>query len=434
MTSCFPQPGEADQYDTEGGIAAYGNGGSGGTLPDGYVNSLTESQDLVMKYTKQRCDFYFDGYKKTEYQNGVKKNGTHMMGWLAGNSLLLYTLVSGIGIKNTDLIKGSNREKTYYNVTNGERTANFMIMPRLQISSATKDHELVANGSQATDVTITLTIPKDLYYHKGSLQFDYTAPGNQCKYKAGDLAWDVKQTDNPDGTTTLTICTTVSDINKGLPYIRYNCTIGKKGAAEDEDVKNNQQLTTKVQIHTTYEEIHRITGQANSAEQTIVATRTKDDVIYKETERDLIEIGDDLIYYLNYSNHTDNSEKIQLCDILPANGDGRDSSFQGGYRVKEIYLDFTSEEDRNAFQSGSAGQLKYRKGGISAKDLTQEERTLILNTIDSGKWFDLASSYEPSEYTENGVTMYRLTCRAGADGQMGQRGRTDPLCRWQWYN
>ena len=63
-------------YDTVGGIAAYGNGGSGGTLPDGYVNSLTESQDLVMKYTKQRCDFYFDGYKKTEYQNGVKKNGT----------------------------------------------------------------------------------------------------------------------------------------------------------------------------------------------------------------------------------------------------------------------------------------------------------------------------------------------------------------------
>ena len=404
-------------YDTEGGIAAYGNGGSGGTLPDGYVNSLTESQDLVMKYTKQRCDFYFDGYKKTEYQNGVKKNGTHMMGWLAGNSLLLYTLVSGIGIKNTDLIKGSNREKTYYNVTNGERTANFMIMPRLQISSATKDHELVANGSQATDVTITLTIPKDLYYHKGSLQFDYTAPGNQCKYKAGDLAWDVKQTDNPDGTTTLTICTTVSDINKGLPYIRYNCTIGKKGAAEDEDVKNNQQLTTKVQIHTTYEEIHRITGQANSAEQTIVATRTKDDVIYKETERDLIDIGEDLVYYLNYSNHTDNSEKIQLCDILPANGDGRDSSFQGGYRVKEIYLDFTSEEDRNAFQSGSAGQLKYRKGGISAKDLTQEERSLILNTIDSGKWFDLASSYEPSEHMENGVKIYRLTCKAGADGQ-----------------
>ena len=83
------------------------------------------------------CDFTFNGYKKTEYQNGVKKNGTHVMGWMAGNTLLLYTLVSGIGIKNTELIKGSNREKTYYNVTNGERTANFMIMPRLQISSAT---------------------------------------------------------------------------------------------------------------------------------------------------------------------------------------------------------------------------------------------------------------------------------------------------------
>ena len=363
------------------------------------------------------CDFTFNGYKKTEYQNGVKKNGTHVMGWMAGNTLLLYTLVSEIGVKNTDLIKGSNREKTYYNVSDGERTANFMVMPRLQISSATKDHELVANGSQATDVVITMTIPKDLHYNKGSLQFDYSAPGNQCKYKAGDLAWDVKQTDNPDGTTTLTLCSTVSDINKGLPYIRYNCTIGKKGADENEDVKDNQQLTTKVQIHTTYEEIHRITGQANSAEQTIIATRTNDDAIYKETDRDLIEIGDDLIYYLNYSNHTENLNPIQLCDILPANGDGRNSSFHGGYRVKEIYLDFTREADRQAFLDGSAGQLKYRKGGISAKDLTQDERTLILNTINNGKWFDLASSYESSEYTENGVTMYRLTCRADANGR-----------------
>ena len=260
------------QYDTADGIVAYGNGDGDDTLPDGYEYTLTESQDPVLKYTKQKCEFYFNGYKKTEYKNGVKKNGTHTMGWVGGNTLLLYTLVSEIGIKNTDLIHTSNREKTYYNVSEGERTANFLVMPKLQISSSTKNYELVSNGSQATDVTITLTIPKDLHYNKGSLQFDYSAPGRDCKYSAGDLAWSVKQTENPDGSTTLTICTTVSDINKGLPYIRYNCTIGKKGAPKDEDVKNNQQLTTKVQINTTYEEINRITGHANTAEQTIIAT------------------------------------------------------------------------------------------------------------------------------------------------------------------
>ena len=215
---------------------------------------------------------------------------------------------------------------------------------------------------------ITLTIPKDLHYNKGSLQFDYSAPGNQCKYKAGDLAWDVKQTDNPDGTTTLTLCSTVSDINKGLPYIRYNCTIGKKGAAEDEDVKDNQQLTTKVQIHTTYEEIHRITGQANSAEQTIIATRTNDDAIYKETGRDLIEIGDDLIYYLNYSNHTENSEipSSYAISFLPMETEG-DSSFQGGYRVKEIYLDFTREADRQAFQGWQCRTAEIQEGRDQCK-------------------------------------------------------------------
>ena len=58
----------------------------------------------------------------------------------------------------------------------------------------------------------------------------------------------------------------------------------------------------------------------------------------------------------------------------------------------------------------------YRKG-ISAKDLAQEDRTQILNTIESEKWHDLASSYESSEHMENGVKIYRLTCKAGADGQ-----------------
>lgn len=38
-----------------------------------------------------------------------------------------------------------------------------------------------------------------------------------------------------------------------------------------------------------------------------------------------------------------------------------------------------------------------------------------MNTIDSGKWFDLASSYEPSEHMENGVKIYRLTCRASGE-------------------
>ena len=403
------------QYDTTDGITVYGNGDKGGALPDGYIDSLTESQDPVMKYTKQKCELYFNGYRKTEYENGVKKNGTHTMGWIAGNTLLLYTLVSEIGIKNTDLLHGSNREKTYYNVSDGERTANFLVMPKLEISSATKNYELVANGSQATDVEITLTLPKDLHYNKGSLVFDYAAPGKDCKYRTGDLAWSVKQTDNPDGSTTLTISTTVNDINKGLPYIRYNCTIGKKGAAEDEDVKNNQQLTTNVKINTTYAEINRITGMANTAEQTITVTRTKNDVIYKETDRSLVEIGDDLVYYLNYGNYTENPEQIQLCDILPANGDGRDSSFSGGYRIREIYLDFTNEEDREKFLDGNAGQLKYRQG-ISPKELTQEERTQIFDTIGKGKWYDIASSYEESEHTENGTRLYRLTCRTDANG------------------
>lgn len=359
--------------ENQNGIISYGAGN--GELPGNYRDGGLDAS-LIGQY----IEYYEDGYVKTEYEKGNKVNGTHT-GWYAGNTLLLYTLTSEISIQNTDILEGSNRPKEYYNVSRGERTANFVIQPRLWIASEAKDHELVSNGSQATDVEIRLELPAGLHYWPGSISFAYGAEG--CEYEDGDLSWEVLVESEPDDEadnskgTVLILRTTVSDIEKGLPDIHYTCTIGTPGIAEEQDVKSNTALVTKVGISTAYEERNQLAATSKTAQVAITPIRDRDENIYKTVDQTLVELGDDLVYYLHYINHSENPTDIELCDVLPYNGDGRNTEFDGAYRVTGLEFEFEDEESYLSFtdQAGS-GVLKYRDGIVYTSDSAGQKKVL----------------------------------------------------------
>ena len=329
-------------YRQQNGITAYGSGN--GMLPAGYNGT-------------QQSHSYWDGYIKTEYADGSKVGGTHN-GYYSGNSLLLYTLESSIAIRNTDKQAASNKTKREYNLSEGERTANFRVQPMLQISSATKDHELVVNGTQQTVVEITLDLPKGLHYEKGSLRFNYSAAG--CKYGNNELAWEVTTEEAENGTSKVKLRTSVSDISKGLPEFYYACSIGTAGGSAEEDVESGKPLTTRVKINTTYEEHNNLTCAAKTASVDITPIRTMDDQITKTTEKNLTELGEDLVYTLHYKNTTSEAQSIEFCDVLPYNGDGRGTSFTGAYRIKAAELLFATEENYNNFRED--GSIRYASG------------------------------------------------------------------------
>lgn len=382
--------------DSQNGVTAYGAGN--GSLPENYKNGGLDPS-LIGQY----IEYYEDGYVKTEYEKGNKVDGTHT-GWYSGNTLLLYTLTSEIGIQNTDILEGSNRPKEYYNVSKGERTANFAIQPRLWIASEVKDHELVSNGSQATDVEIRLELPAGLHYWPGSISFDYEAEG--CRYEDGDLSWEVTVESEPDGEednsrgTVLILRTSVSDIAKGLPDIHYTCTIGTPGIAEDEDVKSNVPLVTKVQIGTAYEEENQLAASVKTAQAVITPIREKDENIYKTVDKTLVELGDDLVYYLHYVNRTSSASDIELCDVLPYNGDDRNTAFDGAYRVTGLELQFEDEESYYSFiADDSVGVLKYKNGVAYSNDSADQKTVLDEAGASSGGWnrIDISESVSPSD-------------------------------------
>ena len=333
---------------------------------------------------------YFDGYKKTQYENGNMKAGSHS-GWYSGNSILLYTLDSSISIRNTDIPRGSNAVQETYNVSKGERIANFRIDPSVTVSSATQNHKLVTNGTQSTTVTITLDLPKGLTYREGSVAFDYSAdvgsngkPSTEPRYNEGELDWDVEIQENADGTTRLVFKTYITDISKRLPDITYSAKIGDE-TDPDNDVGNGQSLKTNVSIRTEYEEHNQLAANTHSDSVTIKVKKDPVDGIFKNVREILREVGEEFVYELTYSNMTEYTYPISMVDVLPYNGDGRDTDFEGGYRVYQIVLSVNGTNAEQTFQAFvTDGGLYYLAGQAApvanpddAKQMANQQRELF---------------------------------------------------------
>ncbi len=369
---------------------AYGTGN--GTQPDNYKDVLRTEKAKGGLYAHY-SDKYQDGYIKTEYENGTKKQGTHNGNFL-GNSILLYTLDSDIRITNTDTISSSsNSRREQYNISQKQREANFAVMPSLAVSSKIKNYELVKNGTQSVEMKITVNLPKHLNYNDNSIEFDYTLPEDQnnpigqeeAEKAKASMKWDTAVIRNADGTSSLILTTMVADMNLRMPKIRYRCTIGEPGSPDD--VKENTSLTSVAMIETAYEETGRMTGVSHSQSVTITTIGSSKDSIWKSVGGDdswnagnLVDMGDNLVYRLHYRNLTEDGseeEGISLLDVLPYTGDGRGTNFHGGYQVTEVRFIFDDEKDYNNFIGGNAegadgsqarGAFRYQTS-VSAEQL-----------------------------------------------------------------
>ena len=206
--------------------------------------------------------------------------------------------------------------------------------------------------------------------------------------------------------------TLISDVKKKLPKIEYSCTIGKKGGTGSEDVINGEHLTTKAEIRASYKDASTVASPVSESRNTIIALKTKDDVIYKDAEKQLVEIGEDIVYDLNYRNFKESPDEIQFCDMFPVNGDGRGSSFTGGYRLTGIRLDFTCEADLIAFLAQSQ-QLKITAQAYSDYSTTTGKAQILKDAAQgNGDWTSIAGWSQSRDAVSDGSTIwYRLTIK-----------------------
>ena len=384
---------------------------------------------------------YTDYYTKTRYRNGVKVGGTHN-GMENGNTLLLYSVDTSIDLNVETKIAGSNTVKETYTITYGERDVKYRVTPHITIASGVTKTELTRNGTQSTEITIVINVPKYLSYIPGSLVADYT----HSDYEDGALVWDVSSSPGDEGSTVITIKTFVSDIDKVLPELFYDCHIGDESNSENDIPESGTSLVTYAEIQAKYAETNLMAAQTHSDTASINILKVSQDGISESTEEYLLELGDDIEYILTYANSTpDSVNDIQAVSVLPHNGDGRSTQFTGGYKIKSFIIEFSSDDDCDTFVSGggslsltdddfkwavpstSSEQNQYYEGFYTDSSIA---RTTLSYTRDGTKKlvYDASSlgravyAYDPSDQEVNKApALYAAIPRIGGNGRFNIR-------------
>ncbi len=294
---------------------------------------------------------YTDHYIKSRYRNGVKVGGTHN-GMDKGNSILLYSVDVEVDLNVNTLIPHTNRVKMDYVITEGERDVQYRITPRVTIASGANKTALVRNGTQSADIEIDVELPKDLHFKNGSINLDY----KYSNYTAEEMNWECEQEETPEGTI-LHLRTFVSDIDKKLPEILFDCFIGDATDPDNDIKETGTALPVIAHINAKYSEFDLMAAEQHSNGKTINILLTAGEGIVKSVEEKLLELGEDMVYHVVYSNTLEGpTYNIQITDVLPHNNDKRGTNMYGGYRIDSMKITFTNRNDFEGFLERS-GEL-----------------------------------------------------------------------------
>ena len=303
---------------------------------------------------------YNQQYVQTQYdENGQIITGTHYLNNTWGNTVLVVGADSNIDVQSIDSETGA--EKITYDLGRNENEVTLQITPTL----SELDPQTPTNIKGAT-VRIKQTLPKELTYIPGSS--NYGEP--------------IEVIENDDGTITY-----IWDI--------YNCNVGEAieplviKAEIDPDTLNGTTLSVTSVIEPDRDLIGLSALEFRTTSTGIQIVNLSTHSLYKETINRIIESNGEITYRVIYQNKTDYSmPDFQLLDILPYNGDGRDSAYNGTYILKDVKVTQTA-----GGSSVSNDNLSlYTTTDVDARKITPKDEGIGVSEIWNEK--EIGSSIE----------------------------------------
>lgn len=286
---------------------------------DGTIGTMMSSEygntKWVDGYTEPEYTDYTP-YSKTVYKDGSIAGG-HINGIRGGDSLLIVPAENRVDITVADKTS-SGEAKSVYDLDADERTAMFNVKP----SIVWKSNGYIDDAKDGT-ADVYVTIPKGLTYDDGS-----------CTRTAKSI---IK---NDDGTTTLLI--PYSDISFGdkLDEFQISCTIGEAGTAHD--VENNAQLNVQARITSSFDSRNATKERGNLSDTTIAVIRLAAISILKSVSPQHGNVGCNHVWTMKFGNSSKTTvNDMIVADVMPYNGDRRNTSFTGKYNIKKITIDFS---------------------------------------------------------------------------------------------
>ena len=277
-------------------------------------------------------------YIKTAYdKNGNIMSGTHNGGYTYGQSLLIVggklSVIHSVEDKTT-----AGSDKVNYDIGRNENTVTFGLKPQLQTS--------VTTGTPMSNITVTLeeTLPVGLEYIPGSSSYNEPTIEN------------------------------LSNGGQKLTWIIYGCTVGQDiekityQAKIDEESANGTQYTASVLA--TADKIGTSLPSTRTDSNTIQITNLASHRLYKEVENTIIEKNGKIKYTVVYENKTEDPvPEFQLLDVLPYNGDNRETDFNGTYTLENINI---QQKVNGAVQSTNNLKL-YTTNSTTVRNMTAKD-------------------------------------------------------------
>ena len=286
-------------------------------------------------------------YKKAEYSKDGSEFKTHS-GTYYGASLLV------VGANLHGDIKTLN-DKAEYDLSRNENVVTYSVEPKLD-----KNENL---EEQISNVTLKnmVTIPSGLEYIPGSS-------------KRGEESYNEPEIiENEDGTTT-------------LAWYIYGVTSGDEITPITFDARIDQSTPNETRLNVKYVVLEEI-GENEEAkignsyidfrtsETEVIVINLGSHKVYQEAVTPVIENNGEITYKITYQNKSSvDTPDFQVLDILPYNGDGRGTSFNGTYTLKNVKVTGdTSNLELFTTTKLEAREISPKDEGIGVSDIWENK-------------------------------------------------------------
>ena len=296
-------------------------------------------------------------YIKTEYdENGQIVPGTNSGSYFAGNTILI---IGGELSGQIKAVDNTNTEKVNYDLGRNESTVTYSVEPQLD------SNENVASQIENVTLKAKVTLPAGLTYVAGSSK------------RGGKEYREPEITENEDGTTLLTWYIYEVTSGEEIEPILFDAQISNSS-------KNNQQydVTFVVSEEIGTDGISKIGNSEISnrtSSTTINIINLSSYRLYKEVETPIVEANGEITYKVTYENNADTpAPEFQVLDILPYNGDGRGTSYNGTYTLKNVKVTQTGE---NGDEESTDNLRLYTTTSPDARRITPKDESIGVSEI-----------------------------------------------------
>ena len=297
----------------------------------------------------------YKNYVKTEYdENGEIITGTHNGGYASGNSVLVLGATLSVDKEIMEKLP-DNTEKTNFDIGKNEYDVTFKLKPQMVNNSNT-------SSITGVNLKVTETLPKGLTYIPGS----------------ADIG-EPTITENDDGSQTLEWTIYNQTVNEEVTQITYQAHI-------DEESANGKQYDTE----TVVEEIiasGETTKIGNQIEQYRTTTKAIQVInltsygLYKITDTPIIEASETGKYTVVASNKTDEDvTTFKLLDILPYNGDNRNTRYSGSYKISKITIKQINTATKEEIPINNLNLFVTENTNVRSKKVKDSDITSVVNT------------------------------------------------------